>query len=109
MTTVEWKTLRDELPADVQERLNAKRDARQLGRALADIRKAADVSQHQLATQAGMTQNTVSKIENASDVLLSSLLRYMQAIGGSVEIVLRDAKGGARVIDFGTAAARETA
>lgn len=91
--TVEWKTLREALPDDVQARLNAKRDARKLGRMLADMRKAATLTQQQMADGAGMTQNIISKLENADDLLLSSLFRYMRALGGSVEIVLRDGHG----------------
>lgn len=98
--TVEWKALRNELPADVQGRLNAKREARRLGRMLGELRKSATLTQQQVAEGAGMTQNNVSKLENADDLLLSSLLRYMQALGGRVEIVLHDRHGNARTIDF---------
>jgi len=47
-----------------------------------------------------MTQNTVSKIENADDVLLSSVVRYMHSIGGGVELVLKMPDGKARRVDF---------
>ena len=47
-----------------------------------------------------MTQNVVSKIENADDVLLSSVVRYMHSIGGGVELVLKMPDGKARRVDF---------
>lgn len=99
---VEWKTLRAELPADVQERLDARRAARRLGKALADVRKSMNVTQQDVAQRASMTQNTVSKIENAEDVLLSSVMRYMHSLGGGLEVVLKTPDGNAHRVDFGS-------
>lgn len=36
----DWETLRAELPDDVQARLDAKRNERRLGKALAEVRQA---------------------------------------------------------------------
>jgi DNA-binding XRE family transcriptional regulator len=96
----DWKTLRAELPNDVRLRLDEKRAARRLGKALADVRKAANATQQDVAGRAGMTQNTVSKIENAEDVLISSVVRYMHAMGGGVELVLKMPDGEATRVDF---------
>ena len=98
--SVEWKTLRAELPEDVQARLDAKREERRLGKALAEVRKAMRATQQELAAKAAMTQNTVSKIENSDDVLISSVVRYMHSIGGGVELVLKTPDGKARRVDF---------
>jgi transcriptional regulator with XRE-family HTH domain len=98
--STEWKTLRGELPDDVRTRLEAKRQERRLGKALSEVRKAMHATQQEVATLAGMTQNTVSKIESADDVLISSIVRYMHSIGGGVEIVLKTPDGKARRIDF---------
>ncbi len=35
--STDWKTLRDELPEDVRERLDEKRRERRLGKTLADV------------------------------------------------------------------------
>ena len=35
-----------------------------------------------------MTQNNVSRLESGDDMLVSSIDRYMQAVGGSVRLVL---------------------
>ncbi len=53
-----------------------------------------------------MTQNTVSKIESAEDVRLSSIVRYMQSMGGAVEIVLKTPDGNATRVEFPTIGAR---
>lgn len=98
--STEWKTLRAELPEEVRDRLDAKRRERRLGKALAEVRKTMQATQQDVATRAGMTQNTVSKIENADDVLLSSVVRYMHSIGGGVELLLKTPDGKATRVDF---------
>ncbi|SDN96838.1 XRE family transcriptional regulator [Ensifer sp. YR511] len=98
--SADWKTLRSELPEDVQARLNSKREERRLGRALSEVRKAMQATQQDVAARASMTQNTVSKIERSDDVLISSVVRYMHSIGGGVEIVLKTPDGKARRVDF---------
>lgn len=96
----DWKTLRAELPDDVRARLDGKRDERRLGKALAEIRKTMQATQQDVASRAGMTQNTVSKIERADDVLLSSVVRYMRSIGGGVELVLKTPDGTESRVDL---------
>lgn len=96
----DWKTLRADLPEDVRSRLDEKRGARRLGKALAEVRKAMNATQQDVATGAAMTQNTVSKIENADDVLVSSIVRYMHSIGGGVELILKTPDGKAARVDF---------
>ncbi|PZU88285.1 MAG: transcriptional regulator [Shinella sp.] len=98
--SIEWKTLRAELPEDVRARLDAKREERRLGKALAEVRKAMPATQQEVATRAAMTQNTVSKIESADDMLISSIVRYMHSICGSVELVLKTPDGTVRRVDF---------
>jgi len=98
--STEWKDLRAELPVDVQRRLDTKRNERRLGTALAEIRKAIGVTQREVAIGAAMTQNTVSKIEHANDVMISSIVRYMHSIGGGVEIVLKTPDGKTKRVDF---------
>ena len=96
----DWKSLRDELPEEVRARLDAKRNERRLGKALAEVRKAMQATQQDVAVRAGMTQNTVSKIERADDVLLSSIVRYMRSIGGGVELVLKTPDGKESRVDL---------
>jgi DNA-binding XRE family transcriptional regulator len=96
----DWKSLRAELPDDIRARLDAKRDERRLGKALAEVRKAMQATQQEVAARAGMTQNTVSKIERADDVLLSSVVRTMRSIGGGVELVLKTPDGKRTQVDL---------
>ncbi|MGF9564388.1 helix-turn-helix transcriptional regulator [Neorhizobium sp. JUb45] len=100
MTGTDWKDLRAELPQDVRAELDAKREARRMGNALAELRKATGLTQQELAQKAAMTQNTISKIEHADDVLVSSIVRYVHSMGGSVELVLKTPDGNTQRVDF---------
>ena len=55
---------------------------------LAAIRKAADLTQVALATQMGMSQTVVSRIEREHDMLLSTLSGYLKAAGDHPRVVV---------------------
>jgi DNA-binding XRE family transcriptional regulator len=65
--------LRDEMDAE-DERYRA---------SLAAVRRAADLTQAELADRLGVGQNTVSRTERRSDVLWSTLVSYLSAAGGT--------------------------
>jgi hypothetical protein len=54
--------------------------------ALAELRKSRDVTQIALAAQLGITQGNVSRIEGRSELYLSTLRSYIEALGGHLEI-----------------------
>jgi predicted XRE-type DNA-binding protein len=54
---------------------------------LADLRRARELSQVELAEKLGIAQSEVSKVENRADVMLSTLRKYIQATGGDLELV----------------------
>jgi transcriptional regulator with XRE-family HTH domain len=56
---------------------------------LKDLRLAVERTQQDLATSLGVGQDTISRIERRSDLLLSTLRRYVQAMGGELELVAR--------------------
>ena len=55
--------------------------------ALRELRKARALTQTALAENLGMTQSEVSKLEQRSDVLLSTLSGYVAATGGRLRLV----------------------
>lgn len=79
----------------VLESLPAKRRAKIEQRAselatLQDVRQAFQQTQKALAKKLGVGQDTVSRIERSGDnMLLSTLRRYVTAMGGEVEVVAR--------------------
>lgn len=67
---------------DVGERQRAMEDAL----ALAALRQSRNVTQVQLAETLGISQGNVSRLEARSDVYLSTLHSYVEALGGHLEI-----------------------
>ena len=54
---------------------------------LRDLRKARRLTQARLAKSLGITQDSVSRLERRSDLLLSTLRRTVRAMGGDIRIV----------------------
>jgi len=74
------------LPA--KRRAKIERRTRELA-TLKDLRRAVQRTQKDLAASLGVGQDTVSRIERRSDILLSTLRRYVAAMGGKLELVAR--------------------
>ena len=56
--------------------------------ALSDVRRAMAFTQAQLADAMGIKQASVAQMEQRADLLLSTLRRYVEAMGGEMKIVL---------------------
>jgi transcriptional regulator with XRE-family HTH domain len=54
---------------------------------LRDLRKARKLTQARLAKTLGITQDSVSRLEKRSDLLLSTLRNTVKAMGGTVRII----------------------
>ena len=54
---------------------------------LRDLRKARKLTQARVAKALGVTQDSVSRLEKRSDLLLSTLRKTVKAMGGDVRIV----------------------
>lgn len=54
---------------------------------LRDLRKAQELTQVQLAKTLGIGQEQISRLEQKSDMLLSTLASYVQAMGGNLRLV----------------------
>jgi transcriptional regulator with XRE-family HTH domain len=57
------------------------------GMSLRDLRKARKLTQARVAKVLGITQDSVSRLEKRSDLLLSTLRKTVKAMGGDVRIV----------------------
>jgi predicted transcriptional regulator len=55
---------------------------------LRELRTRTGITQRQLATRMAVSQEFVSKLERGGDPRLSSITRYIRAIGGDVKIVV---------------------
>jgi transcriptional regulator with XRE-family HTH domain len=77
---------------DVMAALPAERRARIEQRAmelatLKDLRAAAQKTQEDLAAALGVGQDSISRLERRSDMLLSTLRHYVESMGGKLELV----------------------
>lgn len=77
------------MQAAVAARRNKMRDAdRTHAMGLAALRKAAELTQTELAEALGISQAAVAKTEQREDLLLSTLNAYIEALGGQAHIVI---------------------
>jgi transcriptional regulator with XRE-family HTH domain len=73
--------------------------------ALHALRKARNVSQATLARKLSVGQPAVAKLERRSDMYVGNLRRYVEALGGTLEITARFPDGAVTVADIGEAKA----
>jgi DNA-binding XRE family transcriptional regulator len=56
---------------------------------LKDLRLAAQQTQVQMAAALGVRQDTISRLEKRSDMLLSTMRQYVESMGGQLELVAK--------------------
>jgi transcriptional regulator with XRE-family HTH domain len=56
---------------------------------LRDLRKALDLTQEQIARSLNVNQASISTMEKRTDILLSTLRSYVEAMGGQLDIVAK--------------------
>ena len=87
MATKKWSEVRDRLVPNDQEDMAAEsRRALRDALGLARIRTDRQVTQVELAARLDRSQGNVSELERRSDVYLSSLREYVEALGGELEV-----------------------
>ena len=67
---------------------------------LAMIRKAADLTQAELAERLGTDQGSVSKLESRQDMLLSTLASYLKATGADAVSIVVSVRGVEYALDL---------
>jgi DNA-binding XRE family transcriptional regulator len=78
------------LPKERRERVDARyRGLKDEVESLRELRKAAGKAQAEIAATLKIKQPSVSKIEKQTDMYLSTLRSYVEAIGGELELVVR--------------------
>jgi transcriptional regulator with XRE-family HTH domain len=78
--------LTKDLSPERRARIEAKKVVLREEMDLAELRQALALTQSTLAEALGVKQGEISKIENRTDVFVSTLRRFIQAMGGDLEI-----------------------
>lgn len=80
----------DALPGERRREIDARyRELVNELESLKALRRDLGISQEKIAEALGMTQPAVSKVENEADMLVSTLRKYVEALGGELDIVVR--------------------
>ncbi|MBR1158066.1 XRE family transcriptional regulator [Bradyrhizobium elkanii] len=78
------------LPRDQQEQIEARfQNLREEVEGLRELRQIAGKAQEDIATALNIKQPSVSKIEKQTDMYLSTLRSYVEAIGGKLELTVK--------------------
>jgi DNA-binding XRE family transcriptional regulator len=84
-----WQSIRaDRSKLTALEREQVNQEVQELVRKmkLGELRKARQLSQAQLAETLGLSQGDISRIEHRTDLYVSTLRRFIEATGGTLEI-----------------------
>jgi len=67
---------------------------------LRELRHARNLSQEQLARTLSIKQPSVSKLEQRTDIYISTLRNFIKAMGGDLEIIARFPDGSVQINQF---------
>ena len=86
MPTRKFHELVQSLPPERQRKIANRVRQSLAAMALDEIRKARQMTQTKLAETLGVNQGEISKIEHRTDIYVSTLAGYVEALGGKLEI-----------------------
>lgn len=94
-----WRDLKKRMSPAAQARIDARVRKTLKSLPLVEIRKAIGLTQAEIAKRLAQSQGSVSKIENAADMYLSTLRKFIEAMGGELKLTATFAKGRTFEID----------
>ena len=95
-----FKTLVDKMSPLSRERIMQRTVELSREMALQELRQAMDLTQQQIAGTLQMNQAAVSKLEHQSDMYISTLRRFLSAMGGELRIVASFPEGDVVITQF---------
>lgn len=96
-----FEELKAKMPPEARARLEAKTKQLLQEMALDELRAARELTQEHLARILGVNQSSISKIEKRTDMYLSTLRGFIQAMGGELEIRAVFPDGTVRIGELG--------
>ncbi|MGH7461543.1 MAG: XRE family transcriptional regulator [Longimicrobiales bacterium] len=98
-----WRELEKKMSPERRARSDAKLKKLIAEMPLHELRRARALTQQQLADALGMEQGNISKLERRTDMYVSTLRTFIEALGGQLDIVARFPDGDVKIGQFSTA------
>ena len=95
-----YRLLREKMSPEAQARAAGQAEVMIREMALAELRGAREKSQEELAAILGMKQSSVSKLERRTDMYISSLRKFIEAMGGTLEVIAHFPEGDVKINQF---------
>lgn len=95
-----FQKLRDKMTPEQLARADVQARKMMTEMLLAELRKFRGLTQKELASALGVTQPSLSKLENQDDMQISTLRRLIEALGGKLELIAHLPKGDIRIRQF---------
>lgn len=95
-----FRTLRNKMSDEAQAKSEAKARAMMKAMPLAELRRARKLSQEQIALILHVKQASVSKLERRTDMYISTLRGFVEAMGGDLDITARFPEGDVKIDQF---------
>ncbi len=98
--TEKFTKLRNKMSVKAQKAAHKKAQEMLVEMPLQELRKARHLSQERLAEVLETKQANVSRMERRTDMYISTLRSYIEAMGGKLDIVARFPEGEIKIIQF---------
>jgi DNA-binding XRE family transcriptional regulator len=95
-----WSELKAQMSPEMQAELARQREQMIAEMPLEHLRAARQLTQTNLAQVLGVNQSAISKLEKRSDMYLSTLRSYIEAMGGTLDIQAVFPDGAVRIEMF---------
>jgi DNA-binding transcriptional regulator YiaG len=95
-----FSELFDKMPAESRKRVLERAERLRAEMPLAKLREAQQMTQVNLAAALNVGQAAVSRIETRTDAYVSTLRRYIEAMGGSLVILAHFPEGEVKITQF---------
>jgi transcriptional regulator with XRE-family HTH domain len=95
-----YSILRARMKPAAREKAAQKTKALLAAMPLQALRRARNLSQEQLAQTLSVKQASVSKLEQRTDMYISTLRNFIAAMGGDLEIIARFPEGSVKISQF---------
>ena len=99
-----FKELKAKMSSESRARADARTREMMAEMLLAEVRRLVGLTQEEVAQKLGIKQPTLSKLESQDDMQISTLRRLIQALGGTLEIVVHLPAGDIRIHQFESSA-----